>query len=78
MQNHKHKIRIKKNDDVIIINGKNKGQRGKVIQIIRKKNTAIIENINLKTKHQKPIRENETGSIEKKPAPINISNIALI
>ena len=78
MKNHKYKIHIKTNDNVIILTGKYKGQQGKVIKIFQKNNTAIIENINIKTKHRKPIRENEAGSIEKISAPINISNIALI
>lgn len=78
MKNHKYKIHIKTNDNVIILTGKYKGQQGKVIKIFQKNNTAIIENINIKTKHRKPIRENEAGSIEKISAPIHISNIALI
>jgi len=78
MKKHNQRISLKINDNVIIINGKYKGEKGKIIKIIKKKNSAIVENLNLKTKHQRPIRENEAGSIKQIAAPISISNIALL
>lgn len=78
MRHKKYKIRIKQNDNIVIIAGKYKGREGTVNKIINKNNTAIIENINLKTKHIRPKRENEKGSIDKIAAPIHISNISLI
>nr|YP_009392941.1 ribosomal protein L24 [Caloglossa intermedia]ARW61503.1 ribosomal protein L24 [Caloglossa intermedia] len=68
-------IKLKVGDYVKIISGKYKNESGKIIKIITKKNSAIVENINLKTKHIKPTREEEKGNIEQIEGPIHISNI---
>nr|QCI08270.1 ribosomal protein L24 [Pterothamnion crispum] len=78
MKRKNYKTQIKKNDNIIITAGKYKGQEGKVMKIISKKNTVIIENLNLKTKHSKPSREDETGTIKKIEAPIHTSNVSLL
>ncbi len=70
-------MKIKKNDTVKIISGKYKGQEGTVIQIKKKQNQIIINNINLKIKHIKPKKEDEKGTIKKVEAPIHISNVSL-
>lgn len=69
------KIKLKIGDFVKIISGKYKNQSGKVIKINIKKDSAIIENINLKTKHIKPKQAEEKGNIEKIEGHIHISNI---
>lgn len=70
--------KIKTNDYVIILAGKEKGKKGFVKKINYKKNTVIIENVNIVTKHQKPIpSHNQEGKIIKKEASIHISNIAI-
>ncbi|WMC18773.1 MAG: 50S ribosomal protein L24 [Enterobacteriaceae bacterium PSpicST2] len=70
--------KIKKNDIVIIISGKNKGKNGKINKIISKKKV-IIKNINLFKKHQKSIPSiNKIGGILKKEFPIHISNISIL
>lgn len=71
------KIKIRKDDKVIVTTGKNKGKIGTVIKILPKSNKAIISGINLVKKHTKPTQYNQ-GGIEQKELPINISNIASI
>ncbi|WGS66137.1 50S ribosomal protein L24 [Enterobacteriaceae bacterium ET-AT1-13] len=69
--------KIKKNDTVVIITGKNKGKSGKIIKIISKKKV-IIKNMNIFKKHQKSVPSlNKTGGIIKKEFPIHISNISI-
>ncbi|CAL4324026.1 50S ribosomal protein L24 [Buchnera aphidicola] len=71
--------KIRSNDRVIILSGKEKGKVGKVRSVIYKKNRLIIEGINLVTKHQKAIpARNQTSQILKKEASIHISNVAFL
>ncbi len=72
------KIKIKKNDIVKVLSGTSKGKEGKVIRIIRSKNRAIVEGVNIASKHTKPSAANQEGGIIKKEASINISNLMLI
>ncbi len=68
-------VRIKKGDMVKVIAGKDKGKEGKVLSINAKKNTAIVEGINMVTKHAKPSMANQQGGIIQQESPIDISNI---
>ncbi len=70
-----HKIKIKKGDEVIVLAGKDKGKKGKVIKIIPKKNKAIVSEINKVKKNQKP-DNNQPGGIIEKEMPIHISNLS--
>lgn len=72
------KIKIKKDDKVLVIAGEHKGAEGKVVKVIRDKNKAIIEGVNLIKKHAKPSAQNPQGGITEKEAPIHISNLSLI
>jgi len=72
------KLKIKSGDIVKVIAGDHKGAEGKVLRVLREKNKAIIEGINMVSKHTKPSAKNPQGGIVKKEAPIHISNIALI
>ena len=72
------KIKIKTGDTVRIIAGDHKGSEGKVVRVIRDKNKAIIEGINMVSKHEKPSAQNPQGGIVKKEAPIHISNLSLL
>jgi len=72
------KIHIKKGDTVMVITGESKGQKGRVLEVDRKKNRAIVEGINLISKHTKPNSKAPQGGILKKEAPINISNLMLL
>lgn len=72
------KLHIKKGDNVMVISGDSKGQSGKVLFVERAKNRAIVEGINLISKHTKPNADNPQGGILKKESPINISNLMVI
>ena len=72
------KLKIKTGDTVRIIAGDHKGTEGKIIRVIRENNKAIIEGVNMVSKHEKPSAQNPQGGIVKKEAPIHISNLALI
>ena len=71
-------MKIKKNDKVLIIAGKDKGKTGKVLQIFTDRNRASVEGLNLLIKHMRPRRQGEKGQRIEFPAPIDISNLALI
>ncbi len=72
------KLKIKSGDVVKIIAGDHKGSEGKVMRVLREKNKAIVEGVNMVSKHTKPSATNPQGGIVKKEAPIHISNLALI
>ena len=72
------KLHIKKGDTVVVITGNNKGQKGRVLEIIRKTNRAIVEGVNMIKKHTKPNAETPQGGIIEKEAPIHISNLMLV
>lgn len=71
------KLKIKKNDTVKVIAGDEKGKTGKVIRVIASENRAVVEGLNLVTKHYKPTAQNTSGRIEKIEAPIHVSNLML-
>ncbi len=72
------KLKIKSGDTVKVIAGDHKGSEGKVLRVDREKNKAIVEGVNMVSKHTKPSAKNPQGGIVKKEAPIHISNIALV
>ena len=71
-------LKIKKGDLVKVIAGKDKDKEGKVIAINRKKNTVLVEGINMITKHTKPSMTNQQGGIIHQEGPINISNVMYV
>jgi large subunit ribosomal protein L24 len=71
--------KIRKNDDVIVISGKDKGKQGRVIRVITEKDRVLIENVNVLKRHTKPnARTSEPGGILEKEMSIHISNVALV
>lgn len=72
------KLKIKTGDTVIVTSGDHKGQKGTVQKVFLDKNKAIVEGINVVSKHEKPSASNPQGGISKKEAPIHISNLSLI
>lgn len=72
------KLRIRKGDTVIVTAGNDKGKKGKVLEVNIEKNRAIVEKVNIKTKHVKPSANNPEGGIEKTEASIHISNVMLV
>jgi large subunit ribosomal protein L24 len=68
-------LKIRKGDTVRVITGKDKDKEGKVLSVNIKKNTVIVEGVNMVTKHQKPSAANQQGGIVNMEAPINVSNV---
>jgi large subunit ribosomal protein L24 len=69
---------LKKNDTVQVISGEYKGKTGRIIKMIKDKNKAIVENINVVKKHTKPNQKNQQGGIVEKETAIDLSNLMLI
>ena len=72
------KLHIKKGDTVKIIAGNSKGSEGKVIKVLIAQKRAIVEGVNLVSKHSKPNAANPQGGIVKQEAPIHVSNLMLL
>ena len=72
------KLKIKKNDTVLVLNGSSKGKRGKVVKVLPKQYRIIVEGVNIVSKHTKPNAANPDGGIIKKELPIHFSNVVLI
>ncbi len=72
------KIYIKKGDNVCVLAGEDKGKTGRVLQVLRDKNRANVEGINIITKATKPTAQYPQGGLVKKEAPIHISNLNLV
>ena len=72
------KIHIKKGDSVMVIAGESKGQKGRVLEVDRIKERALVEGVNMVSKHTKPHSKAPQGGIIKKEAPIHLSNLMLI
>jgi len=71
-------MKIKKGDMVLIISGKDRGKKGKILKTFPAEHKILVEGINLRRKHQRSKRTGEKGQIVTLPAPINISNAKLI
>ncbi|MBO4990813.1 MAG: 50S ribosomal protein L24 [Firmicutes bacterium] len=67
-------MHIKKNDTVLVITGKDKGKKGKVLKAFPKKNTVIVEGVNIQTKHAKQTRTS-AAEIKHQEGPIHVSNV---
>lgn len=72
----KAKLKIKKGDKVVVIAGRDKGQGGEVLKVLREVNRVVVQGVNMVTKHSKPT-QTSPGGLEKKELPIHISNVAL-
>jgi len=71
-------MRIKKNDNIIVISGNDKNKTGKVLKVFPKLNRVIVEGINIRKRHTKPSQKNQQGGIIEKEAPINVSNVMIV
>ena len=72
------KLKIKKNDTVVVLTGEDKGKTGKVLKVLVDKQRAIVEGVNMVNKSTKPSAKNPQGGFVKQEASIHISNISLI
>ncbi len=72
------RIRLKKNDLVEVIAGKEKGKTGKILKVLRDKNRVLVEKVNLIKRHTRPSPQTGQGGIVEKEAPLHVSNVMLI
>lgn len=70
-------MKIKKGDTVVVIAGKDKGKKGKVIESFPRELRVVVEGVNMHKKHAKPRRSGQKGQIVAFAAPIHVSNVAL-
>jgi len=70
-------MHVKKGDTVVVIAGKDKGKKGKVLQAFPTKDRVIVEGVNMVTKHQKPSQKVQQGGIVHQEAPVHVSNVML-
>ena len=71
-------MKIKKDDMVQVIAGKDKGKEGKVLSVDAKNNKVLVEGVNIVHKHSKPSMQNQQGGILHQEAPIDLSNVMLL
>lgn len=76
--NKRPKLHIRKDDTVQVISGNHKGKTGKVLEVLVEKNRAIVEGVNMITKHKKPSAANPEGGLEKTEAALHLSNLMLV
>ncbi|MBI1402018.1 MAG: 50S ribosomal protein L24 [Porphyrobacter sp.] len=69
--------KIKKGDSVVVLSGKDKGRTGKVAQVMPKDGKVVVEGVNIVARHRKPSQVNPQGGIDRFPAPMHISKVAL-
>lgn len=70
------RIRLKKGDKVVVLTGKDKGQRGEILKMLRPKNKAIVQGVNMVKRHTAPSQTGPGGIIEKE-LPVHLSNLAI-
>jgi large subunit ribosomal protein L24 len=69
--------KIKKGDKVVVLAGKDKGRTGNVLQVLPKEDRVVVEGVNVHARHRKADQANPQGGIDRKPAPLHISNVAI-
>ena len=77
-ESHNNKLHVKKDDTVIVITGKDKGKKGRIIEAYPRLNRVLVEGVNMVKKHSKPSQDNPQGGILTQEAPIHVSNVMLI
>ncbi len=73
-----NKLHIKRDDTVRVLSGKNRGEEGRVLRVLVKERKAIVEGVNMISKHLRPNQQNPNGAIVSQEAPIHISKLMLI
>ncbi|HRQ90646.1 MAG TPA: 50S ribosomal protein L24 [Bacteroidia bacterium] len=68
---------VKKDDEVVVISGNHKGEKGKVLQVFPGKSQVLVEGVRMIKKHAKPTQDRPEGGIVEKEGPIHISNVKL-
>ena len=70
-------MKIRKGDRVVVLAGKDKGRSGAVLQVFPKEDKVLVDGVNVHARHRKPDQSNPNGGIDRKPAPLHISNVAI-
>ena len=73
----RNRLRIRKGDEVVVITGKYKGVKGRILKVFPKDERVIVENVNFIKRHTKPRSQTQPGGIIEKEAPIHVSNVML-
>jgi large subunit ribosomal protein L24 len=71
-------MKIRKDDNVILLAGKDKGKKGKVVRALPRESKVIVEGLNMTKRHVRPRKEGQKGEIISLPAPVHVSNVALV
>ncbi|KKT01150.1 MAG: 50S ribosomal protein L24 [Candidatus Nomurabacteria bacterium GW2011_GWA2_43_15] len=71
-------MKIKKGDSVIVITGKDKGKKGKIVHVFPKENKVIVEGLNMIKRHQRPRKSGEKGTIKSIEMPLHSSNVMML
>jgi large subunit ribosomal protein L24 len=69
--------KIRKGDKVVVLAGKDKGRTGEVVKAMPKEGKVIVSGVNVHARHRKPSQTNPQGGIERKEAPLHVSNVAI-
>ena len=69
--------KIKKGDKVVVLSGKDKGRTGEVVKAMPKEGKVIVSGVNVHARHRKPTQTNPQGGIDRKEAPLHVSNVAI-
>jgi len=75
----RHRIRLRKNDTVVVLSGKDAGKRGKILKVLRDKGRVIVQGVGFIKRHTRPNpQRNIKGGIAEREAPIHVSNVMVI
>jgi large subunit ribosomal protein L24 len=70
-------MHVRRNDTVVVITGKEKGKRGRVLRVLTEKHRVVVERINMIKRHTRPTQRNPRGGIVEKEGSLELSNVAL-
>ncbi|MCK9189723.1 50S ribosomal protein L24 [Acidithiobacillus sp.] len=70
-------LKVRKDDEVVILAGKDKGKRGRVLKVLREESRVVVEKVNMIKRHVRPDRMGKAGGIVEKESPIHVSNVAI-
>lgn len=75
LESHNNKLHVKKDDNIIVISGKDKGKKGRIIAAYPRENRVLVEGVNMIKRHTRPNPKNQQGGIVEREAPIHASNV---
>lgn len=75
MMNH---LKLRKGDTVVVVSGKDRGRKGKVVKLFPKEKALVVEGLNMRKKHMKPRKAGEKGQVVSKEVPIPLANVKLL